>query len=106
MRAWWCAATPTRTWRRVTPFRVGLLGHGTVGGALHELLDARAVAIEATTGMRPEISGVLTRSRGDFGDIVERSDLIVELIGGLDPARDYILRALAAGKHVVTANKA
>ena len=86
-------------------FRVGLLGHGTVGSAFHELLDARADAIEAATGMRPEISGVLTRSRGDFDDLVERSDLIVELIGGTEPARDYILRAMAAGRHVVTANK-
>ena len=48
---------------------------------------------------------MLTRSRGDFDDILERSDLIVELIGGIEPARDYILRALAPGKHVVTANK-
>src|SRR3954462_5289948 len=56
--------------------------------------------------MKPELSGVLTRSRGDFDDILERSDLIVEVIGGLEPARDYILRTLAAGKHVVTANKA
>ncbi|MEA2404308.1 MAG: homoserine dehydrogenase, partial [Thermoleophilaceae bacterium] len=64
-------------------FRVGLLGHGTVGGALHELIEQRADAIASTTGMRPEVSGVLTRSRGDFDDIVERSDLIVELIGGL-----------------------
>ena len=87
-------------------FRVGLLGHGTVGSAFHDLLEARAPAIEAAVGQRPEISGVLTRSRGDFDDIVERSDLVVELIGGLDPARDYILRAMAAGKHVVTANKA
>ena len=87
-------------------FRVGLLGHGTVGSAFHDLLEARAAAIEAAAGQRPEISGVLTRSRGDFDDIVERSDLVVELIGGLDPARDYILRAMAAGKHVVTANKA
>jgi homoserine dehydrogenase len=86
-------------------FSVGLLGHGTVGSAFHELLDERAGAIEATTGERPEISGVLTRSRGDFDDILERSDLIVELIGGIEPAREYILRALAAGKHVVTANK-
>jgi homoserine dehydrogenase len=86
-------------------FRVGLLGHGTVGTAFHELLDARADQIEATTGMRPEISGVLTRSRGDFDDIVERSDLIVEVMGGLDPARDYILRAMRAGRHVVSANK-
>jgi homoserine dehydrogenase len=89
----------------VTSFKVGLLGHGTVGGALHELLEARAGAIESTTGMRPELSGVLTRSRGDFEEIVAASDLVVELIGGLDPARDYILRALRAGKHVVTANK-
>ena len=86
-------------------FNVGLLGHGTVGSALHELIDARAGAIEATTGQRPEISGVLTRSRGDFDDILERSDLVCELIGGIEPARTYILRALGAGKHVVTANK-
>ena len=86
-------------------FSVGLLGHGTVGSAFHELLEERADAIEATTGERPEIAGVLTRSRGDFDDILERSDLICELIGGLEPARTYILRALEAGKHVVTANK-
>src|SRR5205085_2968321 len=35
-----------------------------------------------------------------------RSDLVVELIGGVEPAREYILRAMAAGRHVVTANKA
>jgi homoserine dehydrogenase len=90
----------------VTPFRVGLLGHGTVGAAFQDLLEDRAGAIEAAVGRRPEVSGVLTRSRGDFDDIVERSDLIVELIGGVDEARDYVLRAMRAGKHVVTANKA
>jgi homoserine dehydrogenase len=89
----------------VTSFRVGLLGHGTVGSALHDLLEARAGAIEATTGMRPEVVGVLTRSRGDFDDIVERSDLVVELIGGIEPARTYVLEALHSGRHVVTANK-
>jgi len=56
-------------------------------------------------GLRPEISGVLTRSRGDFEDILERSDLIVELIGGTDPALDYALRTMRAGRHFVTANK-
>ena len=106
MRALSCAARPTTTWRRVTSFRVGLLGHGTVGGALHELLEARAAAIEATTGLRPEVAGVLTRSQGEFGRIVESSDLVVELIGGIEPARSYILDAMRAGKHVVTANKA
>jgi homoserine dehydrogenase len=87
-------------------FRVGLLGHGTVGAAFHELLEERAPQIEAAVGRRPEVSGVLTRSRGDFDDIVERSDLVVELIGGVEPAREYILRAIGAGRHVVTANKA
>jgi homoserine dehydrogenase len=86
-------------------FRVGLLGHGTVGAAFHQLLDERADAIEAVTGMRPEITGVLTRNRGDFEDILERSDLIVELMGGLEPTREYILRAMEAGRHVVSANK-
>jgi homoserine dehydrogenase len=90
---------------RGSTFRVGLLGHGTVGGALHQLIDERADAIAATTGMRPEVCGVLTRSRGSFEEIVASSDLVAELIGGLEPARTYILDAMRAGKHVVTANK-
>ena len=87
------------------PFRVGLLGHGTVGAAFEELLVGRADAIAGEVGLRPEISGVLTRSRGDFADILERSDLVVELIGGTDPALDYALRSLTGGRHFVTANK-
>src|SRR3954454_16511405 len=99
MPAWSCAARPTTTWRFAMPeleppdpaddagpgadpagragaggasarFRIGLLGHGTVGAALHDLIDERAGAIEATTGVRPEVIGVLTRSRGEFEDIV------------------------------------
>lgn len=87
------------------PFRIGLLGHGTVGGAFADLLAERADHIANVTGLRPEVAGVLRRSSGDFDDILANSDLVVELIGGLDPARDYVLRAMAAGKHVVTANK-
>jgi homoserine dehydrogenase len=86
-------------------FRVGLLGHGTVGAAFAELLPQRAEAVAAVTGLRPQISGVLTRSTGAFDAILADSDLIVELIGGIEPARDYVLRAMRAGKHVVTANK-
>jgi homoserine dehydrogenase len=86
-------------------FRIGLLGHGTVGAAFVELLESRAGQVEAVTGLRPGVTGVLTRSRGDFEAILDGADLIVELIGGLDPAREYVLRAMAAGKHVVTANK-
>jgi homoserine dehydrogenase len=87
------------------PFRIGLLGHGTVGSAFDDLLAQRAGAIEAELGLRPELSGVLTRSQGDFDDLLERSHLIVELMGGIEPAREYVLRALEAGRHVVTANK-
>jgi len=87
------------------PFRIGLLGHGTVGSAFARLLADRAGAVAASAGRRPEIVGVLTRSEGDFEDILGRSDLIVELIGGVEPAREYVLRALSAGRHVVTANK-
>src|ERR687888_2059457 len=87
------------------PFGIGLLGHGTVGAAFAELIEARAGEIEAITGLRPELRGVLTRSRGDFDEIVAGSDLVVEVMGGLDPARDYVLRAMRAGRHVVTANK-
>jgi homoserine dehydrogenase len=87
------------------PFRIGLLGRGTVGGAFATLLDERADHVANITGLRPEISGVLRRSEGDFDDILNNSDLVVELIGGLEPARTYVLQAMAAGKHVVTANK-
>jgi len=85
--------------------RIGLLGRGTVGCAFAELLEARAGAVEAAAGRRPEISGVLTREAGDFAEILAGSDLIVELIGGTEPARDYVLEALRAGCPVVTANK-
>jgi len=85
--------------------RIGLLGRGTVGGAFHDLLGERASAVEAASGRRPQISGVLRRDVGDFDAILADSDLIVELIGGLEPARSHVLAALAAGVPVVTANK-
>jgi homoserine dehydrogenase len=76
-----------------------------VGSAFASLLPVHADRIERMSGLRPELSGVMTRSRGSFDDILEGSDLIVELIGGIEPARDYLLRAMRAGRHVVTANK-
>ena len=78
------------------PVRIGLLGRGTVGAAFAELLAERADAVEAATGRRPEIAGVLTRSEGDFGEILAGSDLIVELMGGTEPARE--LRAGGAAR--------
>src|SRR5664279_2449637 len=89
----------------VAPFRVGLLGHGTVGSAFAALLDERADEIERFNGRRPVITGVLTRTRGDFEEILADSDLLVEVMGGIEPAREYLLTAMRAGKHVVTANK-
>ena len=86
-------------------FRVGLLGRGTVGSAFADLLPLHADRIERSTGLRPELSGVLTRRTGSFEEILEGSDLIVELMGGIEPARDWLLQAMRAGRHVVTANK-
>jgi homoserine dehydrogenase len=87
------------------PFRVGLLGYGTVGSAFATLLDERAEEIERFNGRRPVITGVLTRTRGDFAEVLDGADLLVELMGGTEPTREYLLAALHAGKHVVTANK-
>jgi homoserine dehydrogenase len=87
------------------PVRIGLLGRGTVGAAFAELLAERAEAVQAATGRRPELAGVLTRSDGDFAEILERSDLVVELMGGTEPAREYAIAAMRAGKPFVTANK-
>ena len=88
-----------------SPACVGLLGRGTVGGAFAELITADGATIAAAAGRPVEIAGVLTSSQGNFEEILERSEIVVELIGGIDPARDYVLRALQAGRHVVTANK-
>ncbi len=86
-------------------YRVGLLGRGTVGAAFESQLGLQAERIQRITGLRPVLSGVLTRSQGSYEKLLEESDLIVELIGGIEPARTYLLQALRSGRHVVTANK-
>jgi homoserine dehydrogenase len=88
-----------------SPLRIGLLGHGTVGSAFAALLDERAAEIERVNGRAPVVTGVLTRSRGDFREILAEADLVVELIGGTEPAREYLLAAMRAGRDVVSANK-
>jgi homoserine dehydrogenase len=106
---------------RQAPVRVALLGCGNVGSAVAALLADRAEAIETRTGIRLELAAVAvqdaTRSRppeldpslftSDAKGLVERPDVdvVVELIGGLDPARTLVELALRAGKPVVTANK-
>jgi homoserine dehydrogenase len=87
------------------PVKVGILGKGTVGGAFRLLLEERAEMVEEVSGRRPEVAGVLSSKEGDFEELVAESDIVVELIGGIDPALDYVTRALREGKHVVTANK-
>jgi homoserine dehydrogenase len=101
--------------------RVGVLGCGNVGAALTQLVADQADAIERRTGVRLEIArvavrnlsrdrsvklpdGVLTR---DAADVVADPaiDVIVEVIGGIEPARELILDALKRGKPVITANK-
>ena len=87
------------------PFKVGVLGHGTVGAAFVQLLGERAAEIERFNGRRPVVAGVLTRTRGSFQEVLDGADLLVELIGGLEPAREYLLAAMRAGRDVVSANK-
>jgi homoserine dehydrogenase len=84
---------------------VGLLGHGTVGAAFAGMLKERSQAIASLTGRRPEVCGVLTRTQGSFDEILRESEVLVELIGGIEPARGHVLAALRSGRHVVTANK-
>ena len=85
--------------------KVGILGKGTVGAAFRDLLEQRVDMVEEVSGRRPEVSGVISSKEGDFDQVLAGSEVIVELIGGTDPARDYVTRALREGKHVVTANK-
>jgi homoserine dehydrogenase len=85
--------------------KIGILGKGTVGAAFRDLLEQRADMVEEVSGRRPEIAGILSSSEGEFDQVLAESEVIVELIGGTDPARDYVTRALREGRHVVTANK-
>ncbi len=101
--------------------RIGLLGCGTVGGALIGLLQTEAAAIETRTGLRFAVTRVAVRDLGrdrglalapevfttDAHSIVVDPDidLVVELMGGIHPARELILDALKAGRPVVTGNK-
>ncbi len=101
---------------------IGLLGLGTVGTGVVKLLRSEAKAIEAKTGIRLVLKKVCVRSRSkkrqvslrrgllttNPNDLVKdpEIDILVELIGGVHPAKEIIFKALASGKHVVTANKA
>ena len=102
---------------------IGLLGLGTVGAGVVKILQSQRAMLEERAGCRLALAAVadtdLTRAREglDLRALPMTNDaarvlgdpgvhVVIELVGGLEPARTFILRALAAGKHVVTANKA
>lgn len=99
---------------------IGLLGCGQVGTGLVKLLNQQSGFIRRRTGLELVIRHTLVRNAGrkravkapnlttDINRILqdESIDIVVELLGGLEPARSYILKALKSGKDVVTANKA
>ena len=100
---------------------VALLGYGTVGAAVHRLLEESADEIERATGHRLRVTHALVRDPGkersyapapgvlteDFATILDDPSIqvVAEVMGGVDPAGDYVLGLLRSGRPVVTANK-
>jgi homoserine dehydrogenase len=102
------------------PVRVALIGCGVVGSAVARLLIEHADDLAARVGRPLELVGIGVRRPGrnrgdgldpalfttDSADLVTRADVVIEVVGGIEPARTLILRAMAHGASVVTANKA
>ena len=100
---------------------VGLLGCGTIGGAVVRLLAEHGDDIALRAGCRVRVTKVADRDQATWGDLpLDKSrftteaadvlndpdiDIICELIGGVEPSRSFILEAFERGKPVVTANK-
>lgn len=87
--------------------KIGLMGYGTVGSAFYTLAQEHAdtqIAALLDLKTHPEVA---CRQTSDYRSIIEDQsiDTVVELIGGLHPAYEFVTAALKAGKHVVTANK-
>jgi len=104
----------------VERLRVAVLGAGTVGTEVVRLLTTQADDLAARVGARLELVGVAVRNRHaerdpvvdpallteDARALVDKADVVVEVMGGIEPARELILRAVRHGASVVTANKA
>ncbi len=103
------------------PLRVALLGCGVVGSAVATMLSEHAADLAARVGCPLELVGIAVRRPGrdrstlpvdpglfttDAEDLVTRADIVIEVIGGIEPARSLILRAMEHGASVVSANKA
>ncbi|MCR8675334.1 homoserine dehydrogenase [Micrococcus sp. HG099] len=103
-----------------TALKVALLGGGTVGSQTARILTEDADILRDRVGADLELTGIAVRDTGATRDwqadpalyttdaeaLVDGSDVVIELMGGIEPARTLILRALAAGTSVVTGNKA
>jgi len=99
---------------------IGLVGIGTIGSGVVEILKNNSEVIEKRTGIKINLAGVcdlkedLAKQLGidnftkDYKDLLNNKDIdvIIELIGGYEPAHTIILEAIKAKKHIVTANKA
>jgi homoserine dehydrogenase len=102
------------------PLRVALLGCGVVGTQVARILTTQAADLAARVGARLELAGIAVRRLDverdpsidpawlttDAEALVDSADVVVELMGGIEPARSLILRAIERGAAVVTANKA
>jgi len=107
----------------MTEIKIALLGLGTVGSGVVKILERQRAELEERAGCRLALHRIAeadrTRPRegldlarlplvADANEVLDdpQVQIVIELIGGLEPARTFILKALEAGKHVVTANKA
>jgi homoserine dehydrogenase len=114
-------AIVSQTDKQTQPLRVALLGCGVVGSSVARLLTENAGDLAARVGCPLQIVGVAVRRRDknrretgvdasffttDAQDLVTRADVVIEVIGGIEPARTLILTAMNHGASVVTANKA
>ena len=110
----------SETDKQTQPLRVALLGCGVVGSAVARLMTQHAGDLATRVGRPLEIVGVAVRrpdkDRSETGvdaslfttdaeDLVTRADVVIEVIGGIEPARSLILQAMKHGASVVTANK-
>ncbi len=102
--------------------KIGLLGFGNVGGGTYLILTKNKELIEKRVGVTPEVVKILRRYRNkkrfaeaspsilteDPDDIIKNPDIdiVVEMIGGIEPATSFMLQSMENGKHVVSANKA
>mgnify|MGYP003477384400 FL=1 len=102
--------------------KIGLLGFGNVGGGTYKILTENKEIIEERIGVSPEVVKILARSKGkkrfaeapesimtvDPDEILnnEDIDIVVEMLGGIEPATSFMLQAMKNGKHVISANKA